>query len=128
MPGAAFEEVEDARRMHALGIVGTFTIWLPIFIWLAHLGSLAALVPYLRNHPSKWWIAWIDTGVCAAAVIACIVVAIAVGVSVDARENDGTAAGRTRFLAWHGVLAGLANLALILAEGSYVLFISPLHR
>jgi hypothetical protein len=47
---------------------------------------------------------------------------------VDATVRDGTPEGRTRFLAWQGVLAGLANLALILAEGSYALFITAGHR
>jgi hypothetical protein len=121
-------EKERAYRLHTLGVVGVLTLWLPIFFWMAHLASLAALAPYIGNHPSKWWLWWVDTGVFAAGTIACILIAIAVGVSMNAPEDEGDAEGRNRFLAWHVVLAGLANLALILAEGSMILFISVGHR
>ncbi len=119
---------ERAQRMHAIGVVAVAVLWLPMVFWLLHLSSLAAIVPYIHNNPEKWWLAWVDTGVFAAGTIVCIVVSILVGVSVDAHEDVGTAEGRTRFLGWQGVLAGLANLALILAEGSYALFISAGHR
>jgi hypothetical protein len=121
-------ETERAEQLHTLGVLGVIVLWLPIFFWMAHLGSMAALVPYLRDHPDKWWAAWIDTGVFAAGTILCILVSIAIGVRMNAPENEGSGEGRNRFLAWHGVLAGLANLALILAEGSMILFISPMHR
>jgi hypothetical protein len=125
---ADLSEVERARRLHTLGVVGVVTLWLPIFFWMLHLSTLAALIPYLNNNPSKWWLAWIDTGVFAAGTIACILAGIWVGASVNASEEVGDGEGRNRFIAWQVVLAGLANLALILTEGSYVLFLSPMHR
>ncbi len=121
-------QLAHARRLHTLGVAGVLTLWLPIFFWMAHLGSTAALVEYVANHPSKWWIEWVDTGVLAAATAACIAGSALLGASVKATVRDGTAEGRTRFLAWQGVLAGLANLALILAEGSYVLFLPHAQR
>jgi hypothetical protein len=129
--GAVYDidvDAERARRQHIRGVVLVFALWLPIFFWLAHLASMAALVGYVANNREKWWIFWIDTGLCAAGTIACMVVAVVVGVSVGAHEDDGSPEGRTRFLAWQALLAGFANLALILAEGSYVAFISVGHR
>ncbi len=128
MTRADVSETERADRLHVLGVAGVIVLWLPIFFWLVHLATLGALAVYIGDHPSKWWTAWVDTGLCAAGTIVCILAAIAIGVSMDAPEDDGSPEGRTRFLAWHGVLAGLANLALILAEGSYVLFLAAGHR
>ncbi len=120
--------VEHARRFHRIGVVEVFALWLPIFIWMAHLGSMAALVAYVRNNPSKWWVFWIDTGTCAGGIIACIVIGLVLGLRPLATERDGTPEGRNRFLAWQVLLAGLASLALTLAEGSYVLFLGVGHR
>ena len=99
-------------------------IWIPIFLWMAHLGSSAALVRYIDLHGADWWVLWLDTGVCAAATIACLATSVWLVVDADTPSDSGEPEGRTRFLAWQGVLAGLANLALILAEGSLVAFIS----
>jgi hypothetical protein len=116
-------------RMHDYGVVNVFALWIPIFLWMAHLGSMAALVAYVGNHPHMWWVFWLDTGVCAAGTLLCMLVATLIGLRVPASEREGTPEGRTRFLAWQAVLAGTANLALILAEGSYVLFLtSAAHR
>ena len=122
------DSVRRARSQHTRGVILVFALWLPIFFWMAHLGSMAALVGYVQNHPYRWWIFWVDTGLCAAATIACMIVAVLVGASVGANSRDAPPEGRTRFLAWQAVLAGFANLALILAEGSYVLFLSVGHR
>jgi len=116
------------RRLHRLGVAGVVVLWLPIFVWMAHLSSSAVLAVYVRDHPGWRWTAYLDTGICAAVTTACIVAAIAIGLSVQATVRQGTPEGRTRFLAWQGILAGLANLALILTEGSYVLFLSPGRR
>jgi hypothetical protein len=105
-----------------------FALWLPIFFWLAHLGSMAALVGYVQNDPSKWWIFWIDTAVCATGIIVCMIVGVVVGIRPMVTESDGSPEGRNRFLGWQVLLAGLANLALTLAEGSYVLFLPVGHR
>ena len=99
-------------------------IWIPIFLWMAHLGSCAALVRYVDLHGSDWWVLWLDTGVCAAGTIACLATSVWLVVDADTPSDSGEPEGRTRFLAWQGVLAGLANLALILTEGSLVAFIS----
>jgi hypothetical protein len=120
--------VKRARSQHARGVVLVFALWLPIFIWMAHLASMAALVGYVENHPYRWWIFWIDTGLCAAVTLACMLVAVLVGASVGATSRDAPPEGRTRFLAWQAVLVGIANLALILTEGSYVLFLTAGHR
>ncbi len=119
--------VEEAARFHRIAVVEVFALWLPIFIWMAHLGSMAALVGFVRNNPSKWWVFWVDTGTCAAGIIVCIVTGVVLGVRPMTTERDGTPQGRNRFLGLQVLLAGLASLALTLAEGSYVLFIGS-HR
>lgn len=121
-------DVARAERLHALGVAGVVFLWVPILLWIVHLGTLAALAPYIANEPSKWWLWWVDTGVCAGLTIACILGGIALGVRMNEPEDAGNPEGRNRFIGWHVVLAGLANLALILAEGSLFLFLSPLHR
>ena len=128
MTTTGISEVEHARRIHSAGVALVFVLWLPIFFWIAHLGSMAALVPYVSNHPYRWWIFWIDTGLCTAGTLLCMLVAVVIGFGVDATIDDGTPEGRTRFLAWQAILAGFANLALILTEGSYVAFLSAVHR
>ncbi len=120
--------VAHAERFHRLAVIEVFALWIPIFLWLAHLGSMAALVGYVRNNPSKWWVFWIDTGTCATGIILCILIGLFIGLRPDASETVGTPEGRTRFLGLQVLLAGLASLALTLAEGSYVLFISVHHK
>ena len=120
--------VEHAQRFHRLAVIEVFALWLPIFFWMAHLGSMAALVAFVRNNPSKRWVFWVDTGACATSTIVCIVVGLVIGLRSAAVEHDGTPEGRNRFLGWQVLLAGLASLALTLAEGSYVLFLSVHHR
>ena len=113
----------EARREHRRGEIAVVCLWVPILLWMAHLVSMAALVAYVRNHPYRWWLFWLDTGVCAAGIVLCLVVATVLGRRADTPSDVGTPAGRTRFLAWQAVLAGLANLALTLLEGSFVAFI-----
>jgi hypothetical protein len=116
-------ELAEARKEHRRGEIAVLCIWVPVFLWIGHLGSMAALVAYVRDHPSRWWVFWVDTGVCAAGIIACLVIATLIGIRADTPSDDGSPRGRTRFLAWQAVLAGLANLALTLLEGSFVAFI-----
>jgi hypothetical protein len=116
-------DIAEARKEHRRAEVAVLCIWIPIFLWMAHLGSMAALVGYVRNHPSRWWVFWVDTGVCAAGIIACLAIATLIGLRADTPSDEGSPRGRTRFLAWQAVLAGLANLALTLTEGSFVAFI-----
>ena len=120
--------VEHARHFHRLGVVEVLALWLPMFIWMAHLASMAALVGFVHSNPSKWWVFWLDTGLCAGGIVTCIIVGTVVGVRASATEADGTPEGRNRFLGWQVLLAGLASLALTLAEGSYVLFLGVHHR
>ena len=60
------------------------------------------------------------------AVVVCMLLSLQlVRATVGATEADGTADGRTLFIGLMGVLIGSASLALILLEGSYVVFIHP---
>ena len=58
-------------------------------------------------------------------VIAMLLSLQLVRTTVGASEGDGTAEGRTMFVGLMGLLVGGVNLALILLEGSYVVFIHP---
>jgi hypothetical protein len=123
----AEQTLEYEQRMHRRRVVLVLALWGPIFFWMAHLASMAALVRYVGNNPERWWIFWVDTGLCAAATVVCLTVATLMILAYDTTSDEATPESNARFLGWQGVLAGLANLALILAEGSYVLFL-PLHR
>ena len=120
---AATDRADDGST--AGGSLAVATIWIPIFLWMAPSrlvrgarcttststvrtgGSCGSTPGSVRPAPSRAWRSpsgsWSTPG---------------------APSDAGTPEGRTRFLAWQGVLAGLANLALILAEGSLVAFIS----
>jgi hypothetical protein len=115
------------RRAHTLAVTGVVSIWAGIALWLAHLGSMAALVGLVSNEPHLWWAYHVDTGICAFLTILCILWSLRLAFTGRASPDDGTYAGRTVFLGWQGVLAGLANLALILAEGMFVAFLWPGH-
>ena len=47
-------ETERAEQLHTLGVLGVIVLWLPIFFWMAHLGSMAALVSGIAGLSSAW--------------------------------------------------------------------------
>jgi hypothetical protein len=123
MSASTIERFDDPKHFHYLGVKGVASIWAGIFLWMAHLGSMAALVGLVRNEPHLWWTFHVDTGICAFGIILCTLWSLKLALDMGPPWGEGTPRSRNRFLGWQGVLAGLANLALTLAEGMFVAFL-----
>jgi hypothetical protein len=98
--------------------------------WIAHLIFEAAMTPYTTAHPGWRWTMHLATVVTALVTIAGMTICFdlmraanrgAPPGRLDA--DDASAANLSRFLGTFGLLIGVANLALILMEGSYVIFV-----
>jgi hypothetical protein len=92
--------------------------------WIVHLVFVVSAEHWTYLHPRYGWILHAATLVCASAAIVAIVLARRLLVAASGADpSSGDDAGQLRFLAQIGLLVGAINLALILLEGSYVLFI-----
>jgi hypothetical protein len=108
---------------------GGLRVWFavvgPIGAWMFHLVFLASISRYsCRSH----WATWAQHAVTLAmAALTVLAIWICVGLVRQGKDDDAAATreGRARFLGYFGLINGVANLALIALEGSYVLFI---HR
>ena len=117
------ERVENASPL-TRGITVWHAAFGGIFAWMAHLVFLASFVHFTHLHPGYVWVLHAATALCALVTITSILLAwrlhrIASGADAAAYDD----AGQMLFLAQFGILVGIINLALILVEGSYVLFI-----
>lgn len=106
-----------------------FAVWFAVTggigAWLLHLTVAASLVRLLCEYPGWTWVLHVDTAVTAAVALAAMVMSAAlVRVSPDPEDAD-TPGGQLRFLGLLGLLFGAINLALILLEGSYAIFLDP---
>ena len=105
-------------------------VWAAVLVgipaWLVHLTFVASMVEFVCRHPSWLWTLHFATALSAVVTLAGMVVCFdllrAAGLA-DPEEDDGSSVGLSRFLAGLGLLLGAANLALILLEGSYVIFV-----
>jgi hypothetical protein len=92
--------------------------------WTVHLLFVVSAEHWSHLHPHWSWTLHAATAVCAAATLASIGLAwrlrsVASG-NDPAGVDDG---GQLLFLAHLGLLVGIINLALILLEGTYAVFI-----
>jgi hypothetical protein len=105
-----------------------FEVWYAVLggigAWLVHLLYLVSAEHWTHLHQHYAWTLHAATVVCALATIGALVLARRLYIAAegsDPASNDD--AGQLLFLAHLGLLIGVINLALILLEGSYVLFI-----
>jgi hypothetical protein len=128
MTVAEVERIERASpRRRAVEV--WFAAFGGIGAWTVHLLFVVSAEHWSYLHHEYRWTLHAATVVCAAVTIVALLLArrlyfVASGgdaASVDASSNDD--AGQLLFLAQLGLLVGAINLALILLEGSYVLFI-----
>ncbi len=120
-------------------IEGASTLRRSVEVWYAAFGGIAAWIVHFLFiisaehwtflHSQYRWTLHAATVICALATIAALVLAARLlqiagegGPGSDDSESNEDA-GQLRFLAHLGLLVGAINLALILLEGSYALFI-----
>jgi hypothetical protein len=127
MTVAEVERIERASPLRR-----AVEVWFAAFggigAWIVHLLFVVSAEHWSYLHHEYRWTLHAATVVCAAVTIVALLLArrlylVAGGdpASADASSNDD--AGQLLFLAQLGLLVGAINLALILLEGSYVLFI-----
>jgi hypothetical protein len=108
-------------------------VWAAVLIgipaWIAHLVFEASMVQFTSAHPGWRWTLHLATGVTALVTLAGMVICVDLVRLADrcgpgdVESDDASAATLTRFLGVFGLLLGATNLALILLEGSYVIFV-----
>jgi hypothetical protein len=105
-----------------------FEVWYAVLggigAWIVHLLFVVCAEHWSYLHSQYGWTLHAATVVCALATIVALVLSyrlFGAASGSDPAANDD--AGQLLFLAQLGLLIGAINLALILLEGSYVLFI-----
>jgi hypothetical protein len=113
-----------------------FLVWTAAFVgvpaWIAHLVFEAAMVHFTDEHHGWEWTLH------AATIFTALVTAAGIAICYDlyrraeqtrrvepplAEDDDASDIALSRFLGMLGVFLGVANIVLILAEGSYVFFV-----
>jgi hypothetical protein len=125
-PGSFSERVR--RIEEASPLRRGFEVWYAAFggilTWTVHFMFLVAFEHWSYLHYQYRWTLHAATLVCALATIVAMLLCVRMlraSGGVDPSSNED--AGQLHFLAHLGLLLGAINLALILLEGSYVLFI-----
>jgi 4-hydroxybenzoate polyprenyltransferase len=94
--------------------------------WMAHLFFASSFVQYSCNAHGTGWYQHLATLLCAA--VAAHATWVAYGLHREGQrdtEDAGTSFGANNFIGVVGVIVGLANLLLILGEGSFSALIHP---
>jgi hypothetical protein len=104
---------------------GGLRVWIPLVapigLWVFHEVAVSSLSDLACSHQRYRWLQHSLTLVTALAVLACMAMAVRlIREGGSSNEEDGTPAGRTKFIGMFALLVGAVNLALILLEGSYV--------
>ena len=89
--------------------------------WMAHLFFASSFVRYSCNAHGTGWYQHLATAFCA--LIAAHATWVAYGLHREGRvdaEDAGTSYGANNFVGLVGIIVGVTNLLLILAEGSFV--------
>lgn len=102
--------------------------------WIAHLVFEAAMTQYTTAHPGWRWTLHLATALTALATLTGMAVCADLVRLANrsepglagfnrAEDDDASTGNISRFLGYLGLLIGVTNLALILMEGSYVIFV-----
>ena len=110
-------------------LAGGYRVWFalvaPIAAWAVHIVAAASLVPLTCDHDEVEWVLHGLTAAMSLVVVLALWVSYGMVRAGQDDEESGSEAGRTRFLGLLGLIIGFSNLALILLEGSYVIFLKP---
>jgi hypothetical protein len=124
--------VRRATTVHYSETVVWSAVLIGIPAWIAHLVFEAAMVPFTGTHPGWEWTLHAATAVTAVVTLAGMAVCYDLFRRAErarraappaAQDDESSAVALSRFLGLLGLFVGVANLALILAEGSYVIFV-----
>lgn len=96
-------------------------IAIPIAAWMAHLGLTASLAHESCTRSSVTWIMHALTAGLGLVCVGCGLI----GFAAYRRAPEGTEGTARRFLGGFVVAVAIANLVLILWEGSYTVALSP---
>ena len=120
MSAPTVEDIESASALRR-GLVVWYPVAGPVLIWMSHLLFLAAAEHWAYIYPRWSWTLNAATAVTAIATVVAILLSWRLlGIARGADESGRDDAGQLLFLAQLGILVGIINLALILAEGAYV--------
>jgi hypothetical protein len=115
----------SAARVARSSLATWFAVLGGVGAWMVHLTYSASVVELTCEHPGLIWTIHGMTAVTAlVTVVAMAMCALLLREGSDA-ESAGTRAGQLRFLGIMGLLVGTINLALILLEGSFAIFLRP---
>jgi len=107
-------------------------VWIPVIapigLWAVHITAVSALTRLACNDHNYRWVQHGLTIATAPGVVVCMLMATRlVTAGRGMSEEEGSVPGRTRFLGLFALGVGAVNLAMILLEGSYVIFIHACH-
>ncbi|MGH9127186.1 MAG: hypothetical protein ACRDZ8_21060 [Acidimicrobiales bacterium] len=114
------QQIEEASALRR-GLEVWYPVAGPVLIWMAHLVFCVSAEHWAYIYPRWGWTLNAATAVTAAATVVAILLAWRLmGIARGADESGQDDAGQLLFLAQLGILVGIINLALILAEGAYI--------
>ncbi|HEX2063087.1 MAG TPA: hypothetical protein VHE80_01560 [Acidimicrobiales bacterium] len=121
---SADEQVQE--RVQAGGFWTWYGVLVGIVAWMIHITLVASIVEFTCTAGDAWlWASHLATVVTGAATAYGMWLCMKMIRGAGAPETAGDLAGSTSFLGMFGLITGALSLALILLEGSYVLFIDP---
>jgi len=121
---SADEQVQE--RVEAGGFWTWYGVLAGIALWMVHITFVSSIVEFTCTEGDAWlWASHLVTVLTGAATVYAMWICIRMIKGAGAEETAGNLAGSTSFLGMFGLITGGLSLALILLEGSYVLFIDP---
>jgi hypothetical protein len=123
--------VSTARRelvRYSEGVVWTAAL-VGVPAWIVHLVFVASMAHFTTTHPGWRWSLHVATAITALVTLAGMAICFdlfrtASDAGPSGAESDAASPMvLSRFLGAFGLILGAANLALILGEGAYVIFV-----
>jgi hypothetical protein len=123
---------ERAHTLHYPEVVVWSAVVVGIPAWIVHLVFEAAMVRFTDVHPGWEWTLHAATAMTALVTLAGTLVCYDLFRRAErarrddppvAEDDDASDVALSRFLGLLGMLLGITNIVLILAEGSYVILV-----
>ncbi|CAN5165085.1 hypothetical protein BH18ACT4_BH18ACT4_00600 [soil metagenome] len=108
---------------------GGLLVWTAVLIgigaWMTHVAAQSSLAQFVCTRHEYEWVLHAITVATVLPVLAGMAFCYRLVRSSPDGEEVGSALGRNHFLGLFGLLVGAINVALILLEGTYAVFIDP---